>query len=66
MSFYGCFQEIIIMIELAPIAGVSQSQKPAPLLRGASKNVVNFQPLNGCLSFGGDLPFPKGFPDHFA
>ena len=47
MSFYGCFQEIIIMIELAPIAGVSQSQKPAPLLRGASKNVVNFQPLNG-------------------
>ena len=54
------------MIELAPIPGVSQSQKPAPLLRGASKNVVNFQPLNGCLSFGGDLPFPKGFPDHFA
>lgn len=54
------------MIELAAIACGSHSQEPAPLPRGASKKVVNFQPLNGCLSFWGDLPFPKGFPDHFA
>ena len=54
------------MIELVAIADESQSQEPAPLPRGGSKKEVNFQPLNGCLSFSGDLPFSKGFPDHFT
>lgn len=57
---------IIIMIELVAIADESRSQEPAPLPRGGSKKEGNFQPLNGCLGFSGDLPFPKGFPDHFA
>lgn len=49
------------MIELAPIAGGSQSQNPGPLLRGASKKVWISNLLMGVWVLGETCLFLKVF-----